>query len=184
MTVVSLVTTTVFGTETVTLGAYVRVTVFVALTIGCVVRVELLQPGVVSMQEQRVLTKEEACFWSEEKMGASLSSAVPRGWGLARGVMTGACCGQDVMVVETLLVSVTMTVDGVLNGWVSIGLRRWSLGARKIGLHRLRVDNGGSLACSHRNSGGNWCYTGCRQYRSSRRDGGREETCWPRNRIL
>ena len=69
----------------------------------------MLQPGVVSMQEQRVLTKEAACFWSEERIGASLSSFLLT----LRGTTAGA---HVVMVVATVLVSVRMVGSGVLCG--------------------------------------------------------------------
>jgi hypothetical protein len=106
--------TTVFGTDTAAFGASVRVVVDVVLTIGRFVTVEVLQPAVVSMQGQNVLTKDAACFRKDEKTGTSLSFA-------SRAVIAAATvCGQDVMVLDTLLVFVTTTVEGVPGGCVSM----------------------------------------------------------------
>ena len=58
VSVVWMVTRTVFGRVTVDMGTFVMTTVAVVERVGRVVIVEVLQPGVVSMQEQRVLTKE------------------------------------------------------------------------------------------------------------------------------
>jgi hypothetical protein len=115
--------TTVFGTDRAAFGASVRVVVDVVLTTGRFVTVEVLQPAIVSMQRQSVLTKDAACFRKDEKTGTSLSFA-------SRTVIAAAAaCGQDVMVVDTLLVFVTTTVEGVPGGSVSLGpylvLKMW-----------------------------------------------------------
>jgi hypothetical protein len=96
-----MVMITVLGTRVVAVGTFVMVMVLVVET----VIVEVLQPGVVSMQEQSVLTKDAAAFWSEEKSGASLSSL--------RATMVGA---HVVIVVATVLVSVTTMGVGELCG--------------------------------------------------------------------
>jgi uncharacterized membrane protein YczE len=77
----------------------------------------VLQPGVVSMHEQSVLTKEEACFWSEEKIGASLSVvfavvfAVVFGLVRLTTVMVGT---QLVIVISVGTVIVVVIASGVL----------------------------------------------------------------------
>jgi hypothetical protein len=103
-----MVTTTVFCSSVVEVGITVVVAVLVIEIVGRVVTVEVLQPGVVSMHEQSVWTNEEACFWSDEKMGASLSLSLL----LVRLVKVGA---HVVTVATTVLASVMMTAVGVLS---------------------------------------------------------------------
>jgi hypothetical protein len=77
------------------------------------VTVLVLQSGVVSMHEQSVLTKEEACFWSEEKIGASLSFVFAVVFGLVR--LTTVTVGvQLVIVVSVGTVTVMVIASGVL----------------------------------------------------------------------
>jgi hypothetical protein len=73
----------------------------------------VLQPGVVSMHEQSVLTKEEACFWSEEKIGASLSVVFAVVVGLVR-LTTVTVGAQLVIVVSVDTVMVVVIASGVL----------------------------------------------------------------------
>jgi hypothetical protein len=113
VTVVRMVTTTVFGTDVVTTGLSVMVAVWVVDFNGWVVIVFVLQPGVVSMHEQSVLTKEEACFWSEEKIGASLSVVFAVVVGLVR-LTTVTVGAQLVIVVSVDTVMVVVIASGVL----------------------------------------------------------------------